>query len=252
MIGGRIFGRTMCGVVAAVLAAGAAQADIIDFDHSGDPVAASYTSGSFSTNSGAYKFSILSGSPAVVDLGSGLVSSATCSTAFCSDNGTQALYMFGTGGFRLESPGNIFDVTSFDAAIATYDFAYAFFNGGDNQFNTQITISGQAHTGPSPTSVTIPLLYNDPNYNFATEALSGFVGLDYVDFLYDGTNIDTTQASSGDFAVDNIAIANVRSLGTTTPPGPPTGVPEPGTLGLVGLGLMSFGWMRRKMKRNAA
>ncbi|HXJ01238.1 MAG TPA: PEP-CTERM sorting domain-containing protein [Micropepsaceae bacterium] len=232
----------------AVLATGAAQADIITFDQATDPVPGSYTS--FTTNSGLFTFTLQSGGPADVDLGSGTFATANCNGGTCSDNGTQALYMFGSGAIRLTSVGNTISVLNFDAAAAT--FAADLFSG-ENQFDTEITVTGEIHGGGTVSQV-FQLLAGDPNSQFLNKDLTGlgFTDLDSLDFAYVSGDFAGNNAPSGDFAIDNISLTT-RALGTTLPPPPPppTGVPEPGTLGLLGAGLAGFGWLRRKMKRSA-
>jgi len=252
MMRGRKFAGMICGALAGILATGAAQAVTIDFDQAGDPSASnlpqSFGPGTFSTNGGTFQFTVpsLSGT-GVVDLAAGTAATSLCSTGVCSDSGgTQALYMFDIAGLvRLTSPGNTFSVLGFDAAAASVDDFSVLFNGA-NAFNSDITLTGQIHGG-GIVSTTIQLLAAD-NFAFINQQLSGFTNLDYLDFAYDPGAIDTNAPGSGDFAIDNINLTTAPVGGTP----PPTGIPEPGTLGLVGFGLAGFGWMRRKMKRSAA
>jgi hypothetical protein len=182
---------------------------------------------------------VQSGGPSIVDIGG---VSANCSTTYCSDSGgTQALYVFGQGTVRLTSPGNIFTVSSFDAAAATVDL-FSVFLSLDNTLNSQIRVIGGFHAGGT-IEQNFPLLASDPNYNFFGKTLSGFADLDYLDFAYDSNGLPDDPAQSGDFAIDNILLS-------ATPLA--TSIPEPASIALFALGIAGFGWSRRKMKRRGS
>ena len=253
---GRRFAGIVSGAVVGILAAGAAHAPTMDFEHSGDPVGQSFSAvADFTTNGGAFNFHVDPGT-AVVDTGTGLVVTPYCGIGqTCSDSGSHALYVFGGGTIRLTAPSstpgfndNLLNVTGFLAAIATLD---PFVNPPDpNTFDSQIVVSGKAHTGSDPTPVTIPLLGADPNYTFLSKDLTGlgFTGLDYLEITYDAGSLVTNNSLSGDFAIDNIDLTTTAGGPITLPPS----IPEPGTLGLLAAGLLGLGLTRKRAKRRAA
>jgi hypothetical protein len=260
------------------LLCGAARADTITFDNPGDPAAQSYASGdAFSTNSNAYSFSVNADS-AIVDTAADLEANATlgCFVGVCSDSsGTQALYVFGSSNagsvtLTLADPfdnitnptGMLFDLTSFDAAIATVSDFF-----GD-LFNTAITITGTVDPnlcvsdGLPTCSPTASYEFDAGNPgddgSFVTEILNDpnnvFNDLSSVTFSL-AQPTDSNQSASNDFALDNIVLTTFTpgqqacSGPACGPPPNPNAVPEPSTALLLAAGLGALAWLRRRPAR---
>jgi hypothetical protein len=171
----------------------------------------------------------------------GDLASQNCFAGICTSNGTNAVYAFGSAGFRLSlTGGGEFNATSFDAAIASNSLSRAtrfevsgyrgallltttsflLLPGGDAGFSLN-----PGESFPSDTAS------GDGN-NFNTLSLSGFDSITSLTFRYIGELLSDPQSildtgNVPEFAVDNIA--------TTLVPMLPLTVPEPpGLLVLVG------------------
>jgi hypothetical protein len=239
--------------------------DIIDFEDVTPGLYSAPSSFGTTANLGAgnpYTFNVNAGT-GIVDTGTGpfATGGSGCSTGQCSNNGTQALYVFSSGAVMLQSAlsNYVMTLTSFDAAIASINPSP--FPGFPSFTQaTLILVTGQIHGGGSISQL-FPLL-PPGNESFQTQILgAGFTNLDSATFAF---TIDTSLITdplilaaindaglSDDFAIDNIVATSTPAQSNPPPPPPPNNVPEPGTLGLLMTGLIGLGMTRRRRQRSA-
>ena len=117
-----------------------------------------------------------------------------------------------------DDAAELFSLTSFEASNLFTGF-----------FDPNMTIQVTGHLGAGGTVMQRFALAQDIYPTFLLNA--GFTGLASVDF--EGTPYPTSNL--GDFAIDNLIV------GSST-----TSVAEPGTLAILGIGLLGIGYLRRR------
>jgi hypothetical protein len=250
-------------LVSLMLMAGSstAYAAIIDFE---DVAAGTFGTASNFATGGSFQVDVDSGN-AIVDVGTGAFA-APCGGDRCSDNGTQALYVFDSGKVTVTAPGFLMNVTSFDAAIATVNDALAFIDPSlDFTANTSIRVRGAINANFGGGFVTPAIFDLSPpgNESFVNQLLplGVFSNLDSISFEFYGASTICDNGCSGNFAIDNIQLTtficdpltpgNPCSNPNPPPPPGPGQVPEPSTLALVGTSLSVLLWRRRREKRRS-